>query len=183
MKATYRIEGLKETQDALQELPKRLQRAALKRVLKLAAEPIRAAAAAFAPRDTGELADNITIATGFDNPVGKAEYHAIKKAGGSNKEAAAAMRSARRSSGGEVGKDTFAYLWVGPSAAKNARDAIKRWVQEFGSKFQRPHPYMRPAFDQEGEHALAIIGQEIGAEVQRTADRLQAKLARIAKGK
>lgn len=180
MKLTVRIDGLSESKEALNELPKRLQKAAIQRVLVMAGEPIRAAAAGYAPRDTGELAESITIATSFDNPVGKAEYHAVLAKGGTKKQAVQALRDARRS-GSSGSKPPF--VWVGPAAAKDKAGAIKRLAQEFGSKFMRPHPYMRPAWDSQKEKSLSIFARELGAEIERTAARYRAKLEKIARGK
>jgi len=180
MKITVRVEGLSESKEALRELPKSLQKAAVRRVLVMAAEPIRAAAAGYAPRDTGELAESMTIATSFDNPVGKSEYGAVLARGGTKKQAVQALRDARR---GSSSGSKPPFVWVGPAAAKDKAGAIKRIVQEFGSKFQRPHPYMRPAWDSEKENALSIFARELATEIERTAARYRARLAKIARGK
>jgi HK97 gp10 family phage protein len=176
MKMTVRIEGLSDAQEALSELPKQLQKPAMRRVLMNGAELIRAAAEAFAPRDTGELASSMVIATGFDSPVGKKEYGRVLKRGGTKRQAVAALRTARRQSSSV----SIPFVWVGPSVAADKDSAIKRIVQEFGSKFQAPHPYLRPAWDTQKDAALRTIANELWPEIEKTAARYKARAERLA---
>lgn len=61
---SFKIEGLKELQDALRELPKATEKNVLKRVLVKAAEPIRADAEANAPKgETLTLSTSHTVGT------------------------------------------------------------------------------------------------------------------------
>lgn len=59
----FRIEGLAELDEALQELPKATARNVLLRTLKKEAQPIAVAGAALAPRLTGKLAQSYTVST------------------------------------------------------------------------------------------------------------------------
>lgn len=61
MRQTFKIEGLRELDKALGELPKATSRNALKRALMKAAEPIAKDAEDKAPRDTGGLAESIHV--------------------------------------------------------------------------------------------------------------------------
>lgn len=63
MAVTVRIEGLRELDHALGELPKATARNVLRRVLKKAAEPTLSAMEAHAPRDTGWTAGSIAISS------------------------------------------------------------------------------------------------------------------------
>lgn len=58
-----KIEGLKELDRALKELPNAVAKGVIRTALKKAAEPIRAAAEAGAPRLTHQLAQSIAIST------------------------------------------------------------------------------------------------------------------------
>lgn len=61
--ARVRIDGLRELEAALADLPRATGRNVLRRVLKKAAAPIAADAEARAPRDTGKLAQDVTVAS------------------------------------------------------------------------------------------------------------------------
>lgn len=63
MRTTVKVEGLRELNDALEQLPKRTQTATLRRVLKLAAEPVVTAMKAKAPKLTRDLEQSITSGT------------------------------------------------------------------------------------------------------------------------
>lgn len=57
----FRVEGLKELDEALKELPRATARSTLRRALIEAAKPIARAGEANAPRRTGELAQSYTV--------------------------------------------------------------------------------------------------------------------------
>lgn len=62
-KVTVKIEGLKELDRALGELPKSTAKRVLQKVLKDAGEPLAQAARAKAPREKGFLIENIDVGT------------------------------------------------------------------------------------------------------------------------
>lgn len=62
-KQSFRIEGLRECEDALRELPKATARNVLLRVLKAQGQPIAQAGMANAPKETGELSESYTVGT------------------------------------------------------------------------------------------------------------------------
>lgn len=62
-KQSFKIEGLKELDEALTELPKAIARNVLMRALKKAGQPIAAAGEANAPKLTGKLAASYTVST------------------------------------------------------------------------------------------------------------------------
>lgn len=62
-KVSFRVEGLSELKEALEELPKATGKNVLKRALLKAAEPMRADAEREAPRESGQLAASIKIGT------------------------------------------------------------------------------------------------------------------------
>ena len=80
----FKITGLKELQDSLQELELTTAKAVLRDALKIAANRLRDMFAALAPRDTGLLANNFNIKTktvkdsiaarAMVGPSGKVQY-------------------------------------------------------------------------------------------------------------
>lgn len=63
IKSRVKIEGLKELQDALAELPKATSRNVLLRTLKKHAAPIANAAESYAPKLTGRMARSYSVST------------------------------------------------------------------------------------------------------------------------
>jgi HK97 gp10 family phage protein len=63
VKVTFDVEGLKECEEALEELSKATQRNVLKRALLAAGAPAAEAAQRLAPRRTGRLASSINVST------------------------------------------------------------------------------------------------------------------------
>lgn len=171
MKASLKLEGFKELDDALGELPKSAGRTVLTRTLRVAAKPIVDLAAELAPKLTGRLALSIVASTRLANKVGSSEYRAVLVAGGSKEDAAKALRSARRAAKGE---GSFAELHIGPTHSPHAVP------QEFGTVNMPPHPYMRPAWDAKWREALDIIRAQLAIELDRWAQRWARKVARLA---
>lgn len=177
---TIKIQGLREIDAALSELPKATSKAILLRVLKRAGQPIADAAKNFAAEDTGELRNSIQVSSKHINKVGKSEFAAAMKAGLGREAAVGALRGARRAA---AGQGSFAEVFVGPANARNKRDAIKRWVNEYGSVKMSARPYMRPAWDANKGEALRIISTDIGNEIIATAKRAaKRKASKLARG-
>jgi HK97 gp10 family phage protein len=169
-----KIEGLRELQAALKELPKATQTNVLKRALIAAAEPLVEAAKSFAPIREGRLQDHIVASARAINITGKAEFAAAMAAGLGKGMAVKALRAARR--GGPGSKYE---IYIGPT-----RDIFYSHFQEFGTVNHAAHPYMRPAWDGHKEEAIMTIRQHIEAEIARAAKRMAAKAARqIAKAR
>jgi HK97 gp10 family phage protein len=57
--SSFRVEGLRELNQALGELPKATQKNVLRRVLKKAAQPVDDEASSSAPNDTGKLEQSV----------------------------------------------------------------------------------------------------------------------------
>ena len=171
MKASLKVEGFKELDDALGELPKAAAKTVLTRTLSAAAKPIVELARELAPKLTGRLSLSIVASTRLANKVGSAEYHAVLVAGGTKEDAASALRSARRAA---KGTGSFAELHIGPTKSPHAVP------QEFGTVKMPPHPYMRPAWDAKWREALEIIKTQLSVELDRYAQRWARKVARLA---
>lgn len=170
------ITGMKELDAVLKTLPRRVGRAALVRAGLDALEPMARAARANAPFDEGELRESIgTGATAVTDDVGKFAYRLVKGSGGTDAEALAAMRTARRNDPNRTAM-TGVKLYMGPAAAQDRNEAIKAIAQEFGTVRHPPHPYMRPAFDALAAQTIERAAENLKFEVYAAAER-QAKKA------
>lgn len=85
------------------------------------------------------------------------------------------LNPAQRREAKKEGKN-FAEVYIG---SRRGSAAI---FEEFGTVNQPAHPYIRPAFDAGKEGALAIIGTELGAEIEKAAARQARKAAKLARG-
>lgn len=63
MAETIRIDGLRELEHALKQLPKATGKSVLRRILKKRAKPIADDAKALVPRDEGDLQESIGVST------------------------------------------------------------------------------------------------------------------------
>lgn len=171
-----RITGLKELDANLGQLSKATARNVLRRVLTKAAQPMAERMAELAPDDptTGapDLKTSIVVSASLKNPVGNAEFAAVKAAGGSTAEAVSAMRDARRASG-----ESFAEVYVGPDAR-----VFYAHLQEFGTAHHPPQPFTRPAFEQTKGQVLDNITSELGGEIDKAVVRMRKREAKKAGG-
>jgi HK97 gp10 family phage protein len=202
MKTRVRIEGLKDLDRALGELPRATARATLKRVLLKAGRPIAEAAKLYAPVDKGDLKDDITVSAKIKNDVGKKEFTQAMRRGDGTAAAVKAMRSARREAGGE---GSFAEVGVGPTTAhpeaifpefgvaphdikpktrnKSGKLVFNDGGETFGATVihhpgAAPTPFMRPAFEARKHEALKIIETELSGEIAKAAARVAKRRAR-----
>jgi HK97 gp10 family phage protein len=171
MRATFSVEGLRELDAALGELPKATARNVLKRVLTKAAEPIAADARNLAPVDSGQLRDSIAISARVKNKAGSSEFAAVLRGGGTKADAVKAMRDARRAAGG----GSFAEVHVGP----DVKAPHAHW-QEFGTGHHDMQPFMRPAWERNKNGLMPSIRSDLWSEIERAARRLARRKARAA---
>lgn len=171
MRTTFNVEGLRELDAALGELPKATARNVLRRVLTSAAEPMADDARNLAPVDDGQLRDSISISTKVKHKAGSSEFAAVLRGGGSKAEAVQAMRDARRAAGG----GSFAEVHVGPSV-----EAPHAHLQEFGTQHHSMQPYMRPAWERNKGGLMPSIRTDLWAEIEKAAKRLAKRKARAA---
>jgi len=171
-KKTFRVEGLRELDDALSELPKATGKNVLKRALIKAAEPIASTARSLAPiGPTGKLHINIIASAKFKNTTGNAEYHAAMSAGFGRDIAAEALRSARRAAGGG---ESFAEIAVGPT-----NQVFYGMFQEFGTVHHGPKPFMRPAWDSHKMDVFNSIKNDLAEEIEKARARIARKAAKL----
>ncbi|ARR55334.1 hypothetical protein HY78_18750 [Rhizorhabdus wittichii DC-6] len=152
---TIKVEGLRELDEALKELPKSARKPVLRRIARKALIPFLAAVKAKAPvddpadtpkRPAGALRDSYTIGSTLN-------------------------RSQRRTVKREGKSDVEVY------AGTNDRVGI---LQEFGTVNHAARPHGRPAWDETKDEALAIVQTELGGEIEKTAARAARKAARLA---
>jgi HK97 gp10 family phage protein len=146
MRERATMQGLAELDAALNELPKAAGRATLRRVLKLAAQPIVEVARDMAPKLTHELEESIIAGT----KLTKRQQRFVKKEGKSSSE-----------------------IYVGTADPAGI-------PQEFGTFKEGAQPFLRPAWEETKNDALATISTELGEEIEKTRARVAAKASRIA---
>jgi HK97 gp10 family phage protein len=157
---TFRVEGLRELGEALQELSKATGRNVLKRALTRAAEPMEAHAEALAPSLTGELRAGLD--TGTRLSARQSKLH----------RAEVGTLPAVTVGGFRSNPAKGVYVFIGP------RGSAKSIVQEFGAAHQAPRPYMRPAWDGGKVQALGSIKDALAEEIDKAAQRAARKAAR-----
>jgi hypothetical protein len=152
--ATVKVAGLSDLDRALGDLPKATARAVLRRTGLNALAPFVASVKAKAPIDADP-------ANTPKRPPGtlRDSYHAGTRL---NKSQA---KEARR------GGKSFAEVYAGTNDPAGVQT-------EFGNVHQAAQPHARPAWDATQDEALAIVGTELGAEIEKAANRLAKKAAR-----
>lgn len=154
-KTTFRVEGLKELNRALGELPKATGRNVLRRVAVAALQPMaddaQARANAADMRHTGKLAESIEVSTQL---AGYARR--ISRRGSSKSEVEAHM---------------------GP-AGRGAKAPPQGRLQEFGTQHHGPQPFMRPAWDAHKGRLMGTVAKDLAVEIKKAAERQARKMAR-----
>lgn len=159
MNVKLKVTGFKEMDRQLKQMKTATAKATVRRAMKVALEPVRAAAASSAPRSGGagpHMADGIGIA------------HKLTK------------RQAREAKRGD-GPD-LASMYVG------AEDP-KAHLIEFGTgpRFHKSgkfvgvmpaQPFMRPAWDANHTKVLEILREQMAIEIAKTLDRAAKRAAR-----
>lgn len=142
---TVRIEGLRQVEAALANLPKATGKAVLRRVLKRRAQPVADEMEARAPRAEGVLAASAAVSTKL------------------TKRQKAAHRKMFRSDKAAV--EMFAGVGGLPQAH----------AQEFGTAHHNPQPFARPAWDATKDGVLDGITDDLWQEINKSAARLAKK--------
>lgn len=181
-RTTVRLEGFRDLEQSLKQLSKAAGKGVLRRAGMKALEPMAELARSMAPEDTGELKRSIAVsakAKGGAAEVGKAEYAAALRAGGSKADAVGALRTARRQANEGTGVPVVE-LYMGPEQARSKQEAIKAIVMEYGSFRHTAQPYMRPAWDRDHQAMLERLKDDLGREIDKAVARAAARAARKA---
>lgn len=145
-----RIDGLKEVDAALQDLPKSVGKNILRRVLRKIAAPIATVMKSAAPVDEGALRDSIGVGTRL-----------TKRQSGLHRKM---FRDDRAS----------VEMFVGAGGLPQAH------LKEFGGDGAPAHPFGRPAWDGNKDKALETVKQDLWTEIEKAAKRAARKAARLA---
>lgn len=148
-----KIEGLKELQKALAELPRQTAKNTGIRTLKKGAKPIDDAASANAPEMTGKLETSVTTGTKLTRG---------QQVGGARLQSDGGFRSASKN---------YVEVHVGTSLSRGL-------FTEFGTYKDPPQMWFTRAFESTQDQALRIITTELAVEIDKSAKRLAKKRAK-----
>jgi HK97 gp10 family phage protein len=151
VKTTIRIEGLRELDAALGQLPKATGKNVLRRVLRKRVAPMAEQMKSLAPADEGDLKRGIGVGTRL------------------TRRQASLHRKMFRNDRASV--EMFAGAGGHPQAH----------LREWGSDGHPPHPFARPAWDAHQKPILEGIKDDLWREIDLAAQRLARKAARLAK--
>lgn len=150
MAQIVRVEGLRELDRALGELPKATGKNVLRRVLREVAQPIADMAEGLAPRDTGQLQRSIGVGTKLTRRQSKLHKKMFKD------------------------DKASVEMFVGAGGVPQAH------LREFGGDRHPPQAFMRPAWDANQGKALETIKSSLWTEIEKAARRLAKKAAKLA---
>lgn len=170
-----KVEGLKELEAALKELPKATGRNVIRRALTTAALPVAELARANAPFKEGVLRRSIIVSKirFSKGEAGKAAFAAAMKRGASRAEAAQAAHEAN-AEGGNDEDITSGLAEIGPTT-----EAFYAHFVEFGTAHSVAKPFMRPAFEGNKATAVQVIQAALKEEIAKAVERLAKKQAKL----
>jgi HK97 gp10 family phage protein len=171
-KETVQLEGLKELDAALAELPKATAKNTIRRALIAAAQPIADEATQLirVQRVKPQIAvSKIQFSSG---DAGKRAFAEALSRGATRLEAGAAAHEANAADSGEGAGITSGVLGVGPT--KRAFYGF-----EFGTIHQAPAPFMRPAWDAHKLEAMELIKSELKEQIEKARVRIVMKQLRL----
>jgi HK97 gp10 family phage protein len=149
--ATFKLEGFRELDRALGELPKRTGKNVLKRVLMKAADPVDAEASEAAPLLTGGLQRSVVAGTRLTRSQ--------------------RIGASFGPGGFRLATKNYVEVHVGTSLPKGM-------FQEFGTFKDQAQPWFRPAWESTKNDALRIVKVTLGGEIEKAAKRYAKKLAK-----
>lgn len=157
MAVRVKVDGLRELNAALEELPKAAQRSVLRRVGMKALQPVADTARAMAPDDPGTGGNDLRSSIGVGTKL-------------SPRQAKLARRDIRRG----LDDKYFITVYAGAGPVPHSH------LQEFGTSHHGPQPFLRPAWDQNKSGVLETVKTELGSEITKAGQRLARKAARLA---
>jgi HK97 gp10 family phage protein len=149
-----RIDGLRELDRALGELPKAVARNTLRRVGLKALDPVADSARDMAPDDPETGGNDLRSSIGVGTKLSSRQ---------------AKMNRKREDK-------SFAEVYAGAGPVPHAH------LMEFGTVNHGPQPFMRPAWDQHKTGVLETVKTELGGEIAKAAKRVAARAAKKAAG-
>lgn len=178
-----KVEGLAELEAQLKKLGDEVAFKALRTAARKAFLPILEDARRRVPRDSGLLADSLTLVTLNPKVTGGVVEVGLRVKvgkGGSRKDVKAAGRDifilARTQGHGHVDSARAARAARRTQARKSAH---WRWhFAEFGTKHQPAKPFLRPAMDAGAQAAIDTLKVELAKAINRAVKRQARKGAR-----
>lgn len=174
---TMKVEGFKELEAALKELPKATGRNVIRRALISAAQPIVEMARANAPAQPGSgalkrsiLVTKVKFSRG---EAGKAAFAEALRQGKTRAEAREALIEANTAAAGD--DDTTSGIAI---IGVDYRVAFYAHMVEFGTVHSSPKPFLRPAWEAGKMQALSTIQTEVKNEIDKAVARIAKKQAR-----
>lgn len=171
-RTSFKIEGLKELDEALKDFSRATGGNILKRAVGAAGAMIAEEAIKIAPKDKGVLREQIQVAKPKIINPGTAAFAQAMRETGDRAIAAAAARAANKEAGG-TGRSAVTH--VGPT--KKAGQGI---LQEFGTVHHKAQPFMRPTWDAHGEAAATVMKDTLAEEIDKATKRAEKRAAREA---
>lgn len=177
----FKLQGFAELDAKLAELPDRIAKGAAVRGMKKAARVIADDQERLA---NPGLRDTIVVKAKARNLTGLSEFGAVLGAGGTRREASAALRGARRERGSEGTRVTVTIGSTSPLAHLFEFGTKPRFQTTTGryTGIMPAQPLVRPSFDHNKEAALAAIKREITVEVGKSQARIAKRASRLAGG-
>lgn len=150
-----KVEGLRELEAQLAKLTKATGKRVLKKTLVKAAHPLAELAASKVPVGEGDLKRSITVGVKLANRQAKLHRKAF--------------RDDRRS----------VEVFIGASYELGAGGRHAHLV-EFGTVHSAPHPFMRPAWDNDQKALLDRLSKDLWREVSAAVGRAERRAAKAA---
>jgi len=157
---SLRIEGLKELQYALNQLPKEIQARPLRSAVSAAAKVIADDVKTQVPVETGTLKSAVYRYRSRRNSTTGRETFFVGIRQGKAKYA----NTARNRRAGRVGK-TY----------KTQGEAFYWRFLEFGTKKMQARPFLRPAFEANKQKAVEVMKERLSKAIQAQAKKLAKK--------
>lgn len=175
---TMKIEGFKELEAALKELPKATSRNCIRRALITAAKPIVDAAIAKAPARPGSgvlkrsiLVTKVRFTKG---EAGKAAFAKALREGKTRSEAREALLEANSAASASGDDITSGIAIIGVDYTH----AFYAHFVEFGTSHSAPKPFLRPAWESGKVAAAQAIHDVLKDEIEKAVVRIAKKQAR-----
>lgn len=172
----FRLEGLRELNEALESLGKVTARRVGRRALQRAGQDIADRASQLAPDDPAtdgdDLRRSIIVSTKLKDRRGLSEFAKQMAATGNRFAAATALREVRRA----TGPDTVVSLAIGPAGLP----ARYGHLQEFGTVHHAAQPFLTPAWEAEKAKAMQAIAGHLKTEIEKAAQRAARRAAKRA---
>lgn len=150
--AAKAVQGVEETIAALREFPRATGRSTLRRALVKAAQPVAVVARSYAPDDPATGAPDLKSSIDVATQL---------------------TRRQRATKANEV------EVYVGPTRQAGRYVLNYASLKEFGTFKDRPHPYMRPAWDRMKGIVQKILERELAVEFEKAAKRVTRKFNKI----